>query len=461
MGVFVLWGFRAASILQEKPFEKLAKRDLLTPENSLQVDPGYEVYAGVANSTTQINSIRFAAPLIVSLRWQAPQPPISNSAGDGQQDLTAINANNNSFVRFSVRYRQWVQTYTSLFGRDPIDATITGENAGVGSVMLHTLAYGGSRGLSLFRNSIAVSSYLSFQCGYKDWIPTQSYYTVATQAGCPANAVYTGRNSSSLQCLSQKDTKVLEAASFNVAASGIKGTWGFLPVTDGVLLQQLPNQQLLQKQVNGVNLLSRGINTEKALVNWLEDTFPMFANNNIEKILLYYPRSDLTDNPNAPKFATRGYQGATAQRADNIHAEMAFVCPSYWLAEAFSDKGRSSYGYQYCVPIATHGTDISGYCGPADVTQSSDFEYVFIRNFIAEDNPFITPEIANGGSSSHSQQTNPAPSWPPFDIYTPYQPNLNEAGGVPFSVQNAAGNVTEGRGSRCDFWRTMGAYIPA
>jgi hypothetical protein len=52
---------------------------------------------------------------------------------------------------------------------------------------------------------------------------------------------------------------------------------------------------------------------------------------------------------------------------------------------------------------------------------------------------------------------------------------------VPFSVQNAAGNVTEfmepdlkndfslvnayswerGRGSRCDFWRTMGVYIPA
>jgi hypothetical protein len=39
-------------------FEKLAKRELLAPENSLQVDPGYEVYAGVANSTTQINSFK-------------------------------------------------------------------------------------------------------------------------------------------------------------------------------------------------------------------------------------------------------------------------------------------------------------------------------------------------------------------------------------------------------------------
>lgn len=42
--------------------------------------------------------------------------------------------------------------YTSLFGRDPANVTMTGESAGVGSVMLHSLAYEGSRGLSLFRN---------------------------------------------------------------------------------------------------------------------------------------------------------------------------------------------------------------------------------------------------------------------------------------------------------------------
>jgi hypothetical protein len=109
------------------------------------------------------------------------------------------------------------------------------------------------------RQLIAVSPYLSFQYGYKNWIPTQSYYAFATQAGCPANAVYTDKNSSIFQCLSQKDTKVLQAASFNVAASGVYGTWGFLPVTDGVFIQQLPSQQLLQKHVNGVNLLS-GVN---------------------------------------------------------------------------------------------------------------------------------------------------------------------------------------------------------
>jgi len=58
MGVFALWGFRGASITQENPFEKLAKRELLALENSLQVDLGYEIYAGVAYSTTQINSFK-------------------------------------------------------------------------------------------------------------------------------------------------------------------------------------------------------------------------------------------------------------------------------------------------------------------------------------------------------------------------------------------------------------------
>jgi carboxylesterase type B len=118
-------------------------------------------------------------------------------------------------------------------------------------------------------------------------------------------------------------------------------------------------------------------------VDWLEDTSPVFTNNDIAKILLYYPSSNATDDPNAALFATLGYTGPTAvnegtgqqQRADNIYAEMTFVCPSYWLAEAFSDEGRTIFKYQYSVPVATHGADVSGYSGPAALTQSPDFMY--------------------------------------------------------------------------------------
>jgi hypothetical protein len=124
-------------------------------------------------------------------------------------------------------------------------------------------------------------------------------------------------------------------------------------------------------------------------VAWLVRTFPLFTNDDIAKILLYYPSSNATDDPNAAKFATLGYTGPTAlnesqvgtgqqQRADNIYAETTFVCPSYWMAEAFSDRGRRSYKYQYSVPVATHAADVTGYFGPAAQDQGPDFELAFM-----------------------------------------------------------------------------------
>jgi Carboxylesterase family len=91
-------GVGATFVSQENPFEKLARREMLAPGNSLLVDLGYEVYEGTTNSTTRINSfkgqvlhsnaprclkltefrIRFAASPTGSLRWQAPQPPVLN-----------------------------------------------------------------------------------------------------------------------------------------------------------------------------------------------------------------------------------------------------------------------------------------------------------------------------------------------------------------------------------------------
>lgn len=49
--------------------------------------------------------------------------------------------------------------------------------------------------------------------------------------------------------------------------------------------------------------------------------------------------------------------------AQNIYAEMTLVCPSYWLANAFSDQGRSAWKYQYSVPGAMHGADSVVYFG--------------------------------------------------------------------------------------------------
>lgn len=301
--------------------------------------------------------------------------------GNGQENMVPlITANNNTFVVVAIQYRlgafgflssdelyrngvvnaglldqhfalQWVQAYIGMFGGNASDVTIMGESAGGGSVMLQDMSYGGSLGTSLFRNTIAASPYLPMQYGYKDWIPSQSYYAFATEAGCIPSKAYGNSNQTVFQCLMAQNTTTLQAASFNVSASGTYGTWGFLPVTDGYFIQDVPSHQLLKKKVNGKNLLvgnnaNEGvlfvpmtITTEDDLVAWLELTFPLFTNDDIAKILQYYPSTNASVNPSAPLFATDGLgptyninQSSEAtgqqQRANIIYAEVSPQHPS-------------------------------------------------------------------------------------------------------------------------------------
>ncbi|EHY58883.1 Secreted lipase [Exophiala dermatitidis] len=471
-------------------------------------------------------------------------------AGNGRQDLsTIINANNNSFVGVAIQYRlaafgflssdevfrngvvnaglldqhfalQWVQSYIGLFGGNASQVTISGESAGGGSVMLQDMAFGGSLGQSLFVNTIAASPYLPMQYGYKDWVPSQAYYAFATQAGCAPNLPY-GRNPQTIfQCLVSKDTSTLINASATISQSGNFGTWAFLPVTDGVFIQDLPSQQLLRRRVNGKNALignnanegpsftPQNITTEQDLVSWLQLTFPLFTNDDIAKVLLYYPSSNGSANADAPLYATSGESGASAlnessvgagqqQRADNIYAETTFVCPSYWMAIAYNDQGRTSYKYQFSVEPALHGADVSAYFGPAPSNVGPDLALAFRQiwgNFITTNNPSIPSNIAIGASassnsssnstssSSSSSYSNDASNWPPFSMYAPYQINLNQTGGTSFSmdITQIGRNITEygnpglqnnitlvnawtweaGRGYRCEFWRSMGAIVP-
>lgn len=602
-------------------------------------------------------SIRFAAPPIGALRWQAPQPPIVNRTATIQanrfasqcpqtslsgpnrpsilanedclflnvysppgaknlpvfvyihgggyglgnaynQDLsTLIATNNNSFVGVTIQYRlgafgflssdevfrmgavnaglldqtfalHWVQQYIGLFGGNASQVTIAGESAGAGSVMLQTMAYGGTLGTSLFTNAIAASVYLPYQYGYRDWQPSQSYYSFASWAGCMPNQAYGGSNTTIFECLQAANTTTLQYASFNVSMSGRYGSWGFVPVTDGVFIQQQPSQQLLEKRINGRHMLvgnnasksssisiyrtaeqdsywyyttdeapaytQPNITTEPGLLAWLQLTFPLFTNDDIAKVLLYYPSTNASVNPADPTFATLGDSGPSAinvssfatgqqQRADvsyppsssvgwslthiqNIFAESTFTCPGYWLSQGFSDKGRSSYKYQYSVPAGQHAADLTAYFGPPKVNQGPDFVRAFqseyfvfqssitqplIRfeaiwgNFITSSNPSINAYIANGANSSTPNAANSASDWPQFNTYAPYMLNLNETGGTPYVASGLLNGVTAnatqymgpglmnnitlanaytweaGRGYRCDFWRSVAYIMPS
>lgn len=457
--------------------------------------------------------------------------------GSGAYDLTPmISSNNNRFIGVDIQYRlgafgflssdevaqrgvvnagildqqmalQWVQQYIHLFGGDNTRVTIFGESAGAGSVMLHDIAYGGTLGTSLFRNSISASPYLAYQYGYKDWQPSQAYYAFAAAAGCDVKDAYLHNHSKPIfDCLVEADTYTLMNASANVSQSGTWGTWAFLPVTDGKLIQERPSKQLADGRVNGLNHLAgnnalegaswvqaKSINTIDDLVNYLVKIFPNFSNNDIAKILLYYPMNNASVNPNALDWATEGSYGPTTinestaatgqqERAIAIYGETTFICPSYWLAEAYSNNGYGGQGwkYQFSIPNAYHGADGPAYFSYPDTTEyySKDFVLAFMRmlgNFIVNDNPSISNLIANGiTTGNHSY--NPASDWPPYAIYAPEMmdfnttcPHTEEIGGLPYctgpgeknTFRLANGYTWEGgRGVRCDFWRSMGHLVP-
>lgn len=381
--------------------------------------------------------------------------------------------------------------------------------------MLQAMAYGGTLGESLFTNIIAASPYLPMQYKYSDWIPSQSYYALAGATGCFSNTPYGDNGTTPIfQCLQNLDSDTLVNASATISQSSVYGTWGFLPVTDEVFIQDTPSRQLLRKKVNGLNILSgnnanegplfvpQTITTEDDLVSWLRLTFPLFSNNDIAKVLLYYPSSNTTDTT-SPLFATSGDSGPTAlnqsnvavgqqQRANNIYAETTFVCPSYWLAEAFSDSSRGegkAYKYQYSVLPALHGYDVSGYFGPVGAPPySPSFSTAFQQiwgNFIMTNDPSISQSVAvgqvNGTAAQGNSSANAATDWPPFSVYNPYQIDLNQTGGqyvqTPtylmenFTAQTGQGAVNDfrlvnaftwegGRGYRCDFWRSVGEIVP-
>jgi carboxylesterase type B len=113
---------------------------------------------------------------------------------------------------------QWVQKYILLFGGDPSRVTIAGESAGGGSVMYHTMAYGGRQLSVPFHNGIAASPYLQPQYAFDAPLPTSRFYEFSTKAGCPSSG-------SVFDCLVSKDSMTLQYASSNVSTSQTYGTW--------------------------------------------------------------------------------------------------------------------------------------------------------------------------------------------------------------------------------------------
>lgn len=283
-------------------------------------------------------------------------------------------------------------------------------------------------------------------------------------------------------------------------------------MADDVFIQSTPSKALRERKVNGLNHLSgnnaqegdafttQNITTENDLVDWIRLVFPLFTQDDIAKLLYYYPSSNVSvSSDGLTTFATNGTSGPTIvnvsqtatgqqQRAQAIYGESTFVCPSYWLAEAYNARGRAGYKYQYSVPVALHGTDVAAYFGPPGPNLGPDLVLAFQRilgNFVITGNPSISTSIASG-SSSNGMSDSGLEDWPVFALWNPMMANLNQTGGTATveDLSKTVGldrNVTfyegpglmndislvdgysweGGRGKRCDFWMSVADITPA
>ena len=103
---------------------------------------------------------------------------------------------------------------------------------------------------------IAASPYVPAIYNYNDSVPSGNYDDFAELAGCSEGSFNTSQYSSTFACLVAADSVVLQNASGTVSTTrGYFGTFGFLPVLDGELIQTRPSEQLLLGQVTGQRLL--------------------------------------------------------------------------------------------------------------------------------------------------------------------------------------------------------------
>ncbi|KAI1822158.1 carboxylesterase [Xylaria intraflava] len=410
-------------------------------------------------------------------------------------------------MRFAL---QWVKENIHHFGGDPEQVTIAGVSSGGGGVMLLAMANGGTEGDSLFKSLIPASPYLPTQWNFDDAWPTESYQAFVDGAGCADAEV-------PFKCLLSVDTVVLQNVSAKVSASANYGQWAFIPVTDGSLIRKRPSEQLVvDKSVNGHRVLAGNVGNEGAIftpqnitnkedfIAFVLTNYPRLSEQNLTSILNLYAVPDDASGVYAdsdgltPPFSTTNSNWAVGwqQAANNLYAEATFVCPSYWMADAFAGvKNRSSWKYQLSVPPAEHGMDVLPLLSdPRSEENGMDeiFRTAFQQiwgNFIVKGDPTLSAAQVDTAASGNvtAASTRTWLQWggrPGTDLLL----NLNMTGGMPvvaprqvdektidlvtyvpstngsYPEFEAAFNLVpgssweDGRGRRCQLWVDLGQW---
>lgn len=256
----------------------------------------------------------------------------------------------------------------------------------------------------------------------------------------------------------------------------------------------MPTKQLLAGKVNGERIItgnngnegtyfvSQNITTQKSFEDFLRYNYPRVSDDDVKAILGLYGISEKdipptkfdTDGINPP-YATivSGYATGWQQAANNLYAETTFVCPAYWLADAYSSGAKTSWRYQFSIPNAFHGADIAPISDSPDISDAR-MDPTFRRGFQSIWGRFITtgdPTLPEGGYGGAAWRAAGKDSWGAWGVaskgkerFDMLNLNVTSSGAAPGQVKAdwkvVDGNKFEGdRGARCDLWVKLGGVI--
>jgi hypothetical protein len=142
------------------------------------------------------------------------------------------------------------------------------------------------------------------QYGYKDWVPSQSYYAFATKAGCAPSTAYGSSPQTVFSCLIGKDSHTLQNASPIDLGFGARTARGdsFLSRTEtssnkcpvsNCCREKGQRTEIVGRATNaneGPAFTPQNITTEDDLLAWLRLTFPLFSNDDMAKITPLLPQ---------------------------------------------------------------------------------------------------------------------------------------------------------------------------
>ncbi|GLB44901.1 putative type-B carboxylesterase lipase family protein [Lyophyllum shimeji] len=327
---------------------------------------------------------------------------------------------------------QWVQKNIQKFNGDPARVAIWGVSAGAGSVLQHVIANGGRTWPPLFRAGITSSTFLPSQYGYSDRIPELLYKEVVSQTNCSSE-------SDTLACLRAVDVSVLDELNSKIAAAGFYGTFAFVPVVDGEFIRERPTEALKKGNVNGEIILATTNTFEGAIFidpktpsnvdvkNYVAQLFPTLDAKEIAAAASQY------ENLGSPTFQVTAIMG-----------EAIFICPTYYLLQAFGGHGYKS---EFAIPPGNHGNDAAYYFPNGNVPPfaNADFIKAFSESFL-DFAMALNPNVKSGGSTI-------TPSWAPWFGVTEMLFNRTEGGLPDIRAIKTSSALLE----RCSFWESVSA----